>query len=170
VRYYEQQSGSAGLVFAEPELVGEMGSRMSPSAADWDQDGYPDVLGVASSGEMELYLNRGSKGAGRRFAAGTKLEVPPVPYWPAVNVVDWNGDGDQDLMIATNYRYFIMVERSYLEHGYAEGIVLSVQNRKTGGLHRAHQGEARLAIATTEPPSSTTRNRSEKGRASGDGR
>jgi hypothetical protein len=41
--------------------------------------------------------------------------------WPAVSVVDWNGDGDDDVMIATDYLYFGFVERSYLEHGYAFG-------------------------------------------------
>ena len=131
VRYYENQSGASGLVFAEGLLIGDMGNRMAPCAADWNQDGYPDVVGVASSGDMQLYLNRGVKGVGATFAPGAKFNVPAVPYWPAVRIVDWNGDVDEDVMVATNYLYFALVERSYLEHGYAKGQVLGVQKRST---------------------------------------
>jgi hypothetical protein len=55
--------------------------------------------------------------------------VPPVPYWLAVNVVDWNGDGDEDVMIASDYLYFNFAERSYLERGYANGQLLAVEKR-----------------------------------------
>jgi hypothetical protein len=127
VRYYENRSSDKELAFAVPELIGDMGNRMAPSAADWDQDGYPDVIGVASSGAMQLFLNRGSKREGPRFAPGTQFNVPAVPYWPAVSVVDWNGDGDEDVMVATNYLYFAWVERSFLQHGYAKGQITGTQ-------------------------------------------
>ena len=129
VRYYENLSTDKELVFSEPLLIGDMRERMSPCAADWNKDGYPDVIGVDASGNMQLYLNEAGKGAGVKFGAGTKFNVPAVPYWPAVNVVDWNGDGDEDVMVATDYLYFAWVERSYLEHGYAAGEVVGVQRR-----------------------------------------
>ena len=57
-----------------------------------------------------------------------------MPYWPSVSVVDWNGDGDDEIMIPTNYLYFAFVERSYLEHGYANGQLLALQqNQKVAG-------------------------------------
>jgi hypothetical protein len=129
VRYYENQSTSPAMVFSEPVLIGDMRNRMSPSAADWNKDGSPDVIGVASSGDMQLFLNEAEKGASAKFGAGMKFNVPAVPYWPAVNVVDWNGDGDEDVMVATDYLYFALVERSYLEHGYAKGQMRGVQKR-----------------------------------------
>jgi hypothetical protein len=86
-------------------------------------------MALPDSVEMQLYLNEAGKAEERRFKAGSKFEVPAVPYWPAVNVVDWNGDGDEDLVIATNYLYFALVERSYLEHGYANGQIIGVQER-----------------------------------------
>ena len=129
VRYYQNRTTGKGMAFSAPELIGDMGNRMAPSAADWDGDGYPDVIGVASSGSMQLYLNRGSQGEGLRFRPGTKFNVPSVPYWPAVNVVDWNGDGDDDVMVATNYLYFIWMERSFIENGYAKGQVFGSMER-----------------------------------------
>ena len=59
-----------------------------------------------------------------------------MPYWPSVSVVDWNGDGDDEIMIPTNYLYFAFVERSYLEHGYANGQLLALQQNQivTDGL------------------------------------
>ena len=84
-----------------------------------------------ASGEVRLDPNEGGTATERRFEAGRKFEVPAVPYWPAVNVVDWNGDGDEDLVIATNYLYFALVERSYQEHGYASGQIIGVQKRGT---------------------------------------
>jgi large repetitive protein len=127
IRYYENKSSASGMAFSEPLQIGDLRNRMSPSAADWNEDGYPDVIGVASSGEMELYLNSAEEPT--RFLPGTRLTLPTVPYWSAVNVVDWNGDGDQDVMIATDYLYFAMAERSYIEHGYAEGLPIKVEKR-----------------------------------------
>jgi hypothetical protein len=129
VRYYENQSTQARISFSEPVLLGDMGNRMAPSVGDWNRDGYPDVIGVDSGGAMQLYLNRGKEGVGARFADGTRFTVPPVPYWLAVNVVDWNGDGDEDVMIASDYLYFNFAERSYLERGYANGQLLAVEKR-----------------------------------------
>jgi hypothetical protein len=33
--------------------------------------------------------------------------------------VDWNNDGDPDLIVGTAYGYFCWFERSFLERGYA---------------------------------------------------
>jgi hypothetical protein len=74
------------------------------------------------------------------------FRVPPVPYRPSVSVVDWNGDGDDDVMIPTNYPYFAFVERSYLDHGYANGQLLALQQikRSLGGPQGRVQSQTSL--------------------------
>jgi hypothetical protein len=131
VRYYENQSTPNEMLFSTPVLLGDMQARMAPTAADWNQDGYPDVIGVNANGDMQLFLNQTGKTAAARFTAGTNFVVPAVPYWTAVNIVDWNGDGDEDVMIATDYLYFAFAERSYIEHGYANAHLLAVQKKTT---------------------------------------
>ncbi len=34
-------------------------------------------------------------------------------------MTDWNGDGDDDLIVGTAYGYFCWFERSFLDRGYA---------------------------------------------------
>jgi hypothetical protein len=48
------------------------------------------------------------------------MKIPAVPYSPFISVIDWNQDGDQDLIVGTAYGYFCWFERSFLENKYAE--------------------------------------------------
>ena len=54
-------------------------------------------------------------------------EVPGIPYvfWgPKVRVVDWNQDGDEDLMIQSEFLSF-WAEKSFLTNGYSPGKLIS---------------------------------------------
>ena len=113
-RYYRNVGPRAVPRFAAPVLIGDLKIRMIPYAADWDRDGRLDVVGSAAGGAVVLWRNTGDG----RFAAEEQLDVPPVPYSPMVAVVDWNEDGDQDLIVGTAYGYFCWFERSFLAGGY----------------------------------------------------
>ena len=36
-----------------------------------------------------------------------------------MTVTDWNGDGDDDVIVGTAYGFFCWFERSFLDNGYA---------------------------------------------------
>jgi hypothetical protein len=47
-----------------------------------------------------------------------------------VSAVDWNEDGDVDLLARASYGYLCWYERSFLEHGYAAASVLRAERRQ----------------------------------------
>jgi hypothetical protein len=115
-RYFRNTGTQAAPRFATPILLGDLKIRMTPYAADWDGDGRLDVIGSAAGGTVVLWRNQGNG----QFAAAEPMKIPAVPYSPTVAVVDWNQDGDQDLIVGTAYGYFCWFERSFLENGYAQ--------------------------------------------------
>lgn len=128
VRFYRNETGGATPVFAQPVLIGEMGTRMTPAATDWNGDGLMDVIGAAANGEVKVFY--GTRADGRSgFAPGQPLKLPALPYGPTVTVVDWNGDGDDDLMVSTAYGYMCWFERSFLKHGYRRAEKISFEKR-----------------------------------------
>ncbi len=68
--------------------------------ADWDGDGLKDLL-VGHNTTLIFYKNAGTASA-PRFLAPTKIECPGgnFPMRPSPCVVDWDGDGKKDLLIA----------------------------------------------------------------------
>ncbi|MFN0051825.1 MAG: FG-GAP repeat domain-containing protein [Planctomycetales bacterium] len=117
-RYYRNTGTAREPLFAAPVMLGDLKIRMVPYASDWDRDGHPDVVGSAANGTVVVWRNLGDN----RFAEPEPIKFPAVPYSPSVAVVDWNGDGDDDLIVATAYGYFCWFERSFLENGYARAV------------------------------------------------
>jgi hypothetical protein len=94
----------------------DVGFMASPAVADWDGDGARDLLvGEEGIAGVFWYRNLGTSTArrlefrGRLQADGQDLVVPSTPcpesphytkdYAPAVEAVDWDGDGDTDLLL-----------------------------------------------------------------------
>jgi hypothetical protein len=153
VRYYRNLTGGSHPIFAKPELIADVGSRLVPTIADWNGDGWPDV--ILGSNRTYVVLNSG-KADGPRFlppkilnlgppssTSGPSLQPIPgspewrmaegrgdfLPYESVVSAVEWNEDGDTDLMALTSYGYLCWFERSFLEHGYAPSQLIKIESR-----------------------------------------
>jgi len=93
-----------------PLLVGDegskveidIGSRATPIAVDWNNDGRKDLVVGSSDARIHIFINDGSDGAPdfrvEQFAQedGADLEVPSVRSSPAV--MDLDDDGMKDLL------------------------------------------------------------------------
>ncbi|MFO1023416.1 MAG: VCBS repeat-containing protein [Planctomycetales bacterium] len=99
---------------------------------DWNGDGKPDLLlGGNAVHPVEVFFNKSQ--AGQPGLERVKhLEGIPYVFWGAKpRAVDWNGDGDVDLMIQSEFFSF-WGERSFLTHGYREGFFVSKEGAGTG--------------------------------------
>jgi hypothetical protein len=118
VRYYENRGTKTEPVFAEPTIVDDRRSRLFLTSLDWNGDRVPDLVVIKSG--IHVLVNKGTKGR-------TEFEKPETIVLPATQgylltlaAVDWNHDGDDDLVYQSAAGDFCFAERSFLKHGYRE--------------------------------------------------
>ncbi len=116
VRFFRQLPGSP-LQFAPAIEIGDLGIRLNVCATDWNQDGRMDVIAGSANGKVRVFLSDGSS-----FAPGIAPKLPPIMQ-PRVLLGDLNGDGDDDLYFPST-QGSVFVERSFLTHGYARGVIV----------------------------------------------
>jgi len=102
--------------------------RLMVRQIDWNHDGWDDLLYVYANDLYYILLNQPGPNGTRKFSAPIQINVPGCYGDPYVSVVDWNHDGDQDLII-WQYGYTRLVEQSFIEHGYIPGNIVASQSR-----------------------------------------
>ncbi|WP_353719210.1 FG-GAP-like repeat-containing protein [Dyadobacter sp. 676] len=101
-------------------------------AADFDGDGDPDIASIAffadladNPGEKFLYFNNESSNAGLKF----QCVSPPIARygrWICMDVNDWDGDGDPDIVLGNYSKGFLNQEEVKADWNvYLPFIVLS---------------------------------------------
>lgn len=106
------------------------------TAADWDGDGWPDLLVTRVTGAPILYRNRQD---------GTFVDVTPPLFTDVLGDVATNGaawvdienDGDLDLYLTTtaHTRYYLFVsdgEGGFTEEGSARGVAVETERPHAG--------------------------------------
>jgi hypothetical protein len=148
-------------------LAGPSGSIQGPaeakwgyttiSVADWDHDGLLDIVANSIWGKVVWYRNVGSRTA-PALAAAQSIRVqwpgaPPKPAWnwwdpqdgelatqwrttPAV--VDWNGDGWNDLVMLDHEGYLAWFSRTRGDDGW---LLQPGQRIFSGGVYNDHHGK-----------------------------
>ena len=106
------------IIFEDNGEPADAGWSAAPRAFDWDFDGDLDLLvGTERGGVIVFFRNNGTPQSpslhreGLLQADGAAIELPNAPvicdpnneiftldYYSVLDVVDWDGDGDQDLL------------------------------------------------------------------------
>jgi hypothetical protein len=127
VTYFENTGSNNDPAFAPGvKVLHENNERAMLAVTDWDRDGRVDVI-LAQAGRVRLYRNVGT-GHQPRFQRDRELIHQYIPY-PHPYAVDWNGDGDEDMLVSSSYGVCYLFERSYVEGGYAEAALVGVERR-----------------------------------------
>jgi hypothetical protein len=133
-RHYFCKRGKHGKepVVESQMLIAELPSRSHDTIADWDGDGKKDLL-VSTGPQYFLLRNTGDSTSGNPFAQPERLNLPFIPVMGdevVMGMLDLNRDGDQDLIFSSAHGGDCFFERSYLNHGYAEGAVLAFEKKQ----------------------------------------
>ena len=144
----------------------------SVSVGDWDGDGILDILANDIDGDVRLYLGIGRGGTEMTQGVGLEVEwnggVQPLSWWEwrphpgkclrapwrtTVEMIDWNGDGLQDVVVMDTEGFLALYERfrdggGILRLKHPQRIFIDEKgNPLRFGGEKAASGRARFRLA-----------------------
>ena len=114
--------------FAAPLLLAKLPSRAtSMGVTDWNHDGRPDlIVGGTVSTPFRVMLNESREGKADLAKQATTIKLPYMFWGSRFRVTDWNRDGDEDLLVCSEF-FTLYVERSFLTYGYRPARLVNVE-------------------------------------------
>ncbi|MEP0842816.1 MAG: VCBS repeat-containing protein [Phycisphaerae bacterium] len=98
---------------------------------DWNADGKPDLIdGSSTENPGAIHLNASSPGKIAFAPPISPLKLPWMFYGAGFFPRDWNGDGDEDLLVQCEF-YLFWAERSFIEHEYRPAAALGKPQRRS---------------------------------------
>ena len=124
------QSATSDLRFGQPVVLAKHGNRPAICCSDWDGDGWLDLIVASNPADAAVFKGCGSDGD-TLFREAESLRLPLAPYGAGgpIQVTDYNGDGDQDILVTTAYGYFCLYEGSFVRSGYVRAEVVTLEKR-----------------------------------------
>jgi DNA-binding beta-propeller fold protein YncE len=130
------QGSESAPVFAEGVLltdaagVIDLGAGAAPVVVDFDGDGNKDLLVGGADGRLVRYRNEGPDAGPRLLRAESLLDAagdtPVSPF-----MVDWNGDGRRDLLLARDGRFLVFPRQA--DGSFAPAEAVEVVGKLAGG-------------------------------------
>lgn len=101
---------------------------------EWNGDNKKDIIAAGTTSEPgQLLINNSTPGNPLFSAPSRPKEISNLPhvFWgPDFIGADWNNDGDDDLIIQSEFLYIFWAERSFLKHGYRDARVVTMEKKR----------------------------------------
>jgi hypothetical protein len=133
--YFENTTDNRNPRFAPARQLDKRTGRIDLTTADWDGDGLPDIIFSCSgpcSGDAgaSLFLMRHVPDRTRtEFLSAQPFPTQTLIPSGIAAVVDWDHDGDTDIVISCSYGVIYWLDGSFIRQGYPEAEIVRTENR-----------------------------------------